>query len=117
MQSKQQDVQQQAQLATIEQQRLREKTDHERTLQAIKEQGAQWDAKHDLLKSTMDQHSETQTQILDFLKEHVQNQQALVHAQQDHAQGMVHTQQKHQQTLTLAAQKARQEKKAAAAPK
>ena len=84
-------------------------------MQAIKAQGNEADRKHNLVTQTLQQHRETQTAILDYLKTHEQAAQDIRHNKQAHVQDMVHTQQKHKQTLTLAAQKARQEKKKAAA--
>ncbi len=104
----QQDVQSKAALAQIKEQEQSTKLTHMQQMQALQQQGAQMDAKHNTVLQTIQQHQEMMDGALKMMADHVKAMQEIKIGQASHVQDLVHTQQKHSQTLTLAAQKARQ---------
>jgi hypothetical protein len=113
----QQDVQNKQSLAQIEQAKKANDLQHVQQMQALKEQGAEMDAKHNSVLNTIQEHQQLSQALLEQMAAHTKAMQEFNTKQVVHQQDVVHTQQKHEQTLTLAAQAARQKAKEAKSTK
>jgi hypothetical protein len=117
MEAGQQDVQNKQTVAQIEAAKAANKLTHEQQMQALAQQGAQMDIKHNAILSTIEQHQKVSNDLLEAMATHAKTMQGLHANVANTSQELRHNEVKHRQQLTLAAQKARQDKAKASSTK